>query len=134
MERLRNRMMASPSKDIKAVPSSAIIQSPGTGGPSSFEMNQIGLCFWGAGAGAFGRQDGSKDHVGFQYQSGSFLAGADKKIKENLLLGGGISLSRTGFSWNDNLGDGNISQVNLGLYGSALTRPFFIDGTDRRGA
>lgn len=128
MDRRRIRMMTSLSKNIKAVTSSPSINSSGNGKPSSLEIDPGGLSFWGEGAGAFGRQNSSRDHVGFQYQSGSFLAGADKRIKENLLLGSGISLSRTGFSWNDSLGDGNISQANLGLYGSVLTRPFFVDG------
>jgi outer membrane autotransporter protein len=127
MERRRIRMMDSPSKYVKAV-QTAVTPFPGSGSSASFEMNQDGLSFWGEGVGAFGRQNSSRDHVGFQYQTGSFLAGADKRIKESFLLGGGIGLSRTSFSWNDSLGDGNISQVNLGLYGMVPLDPFFVDG------
>jgi len=115
MERRQNRMITSNTKD-------------NNGNPSSFEMIQDGFTYWGEGLGAFGQQDSSRDHVGYQYQTGSFLTGVDHWFRKNLLLGTGISLSRTGFSWNDNLGDGNVTQINLGLYGSFLTNPFFIDG------
>lgn len=115
MERRRNRMITSNTKDNDS-------------NPSSFEMNQDGYNYWGEGFGAFGQQDNSRDHVGYQYQTGSFLTGVDHWFRKNLLLGTGISLSRTGFSWNDNLGDGNVTQINLGLYGSFLTNSFFIDG------
>ena len=127
MERGRNRRLATPSRKMKAV-RSEVTPTSGSGGSASFEMNRDGLSFWGEGVGAFGRQDSSRDHVGFQHQTGSFIAGADKRIRENLLLGSGFSLSRTGFSWNDGLGDGNISQINLGLYGMVPIEPFFVNG------
>jgi outer membrane autotransporter protein len=127
LERRRNRIRTPPFNDRKAEPS-VITKSTGSGSSSSFEMNQDGLAFWGEGVGAFGQQDSSRDQVGFQSQTGSLLVGADKKIGENFLVGSGISLSRTGFSWNDNLGDGNMTQINLGLYGSVLAPPFFVDG------
>jgi outer membrane autotransporter protein len=127
MERRRNRMGPPPSSEMKP-DIIAKAKSPGSGSSPSFEMKQEGLSFWGEGVGAFGQQDSSRDQVGFQYQTGGLLVGADKKIRENLLVGSGISLSRTGFSWNDNLGDGNMTQVNLGLYGSILAPPFFVDG------
>ncbi|MBA4394572.1 MAG: hypothetical protein C0407_13555, partial [Desulfobacca sp.] len=128
MERRRNQARPSPSNDQKKG-ATAVQISPGSGNSPSFEMNQDGFSFWGKGVGSFGQQDGSRDHTGFQYQTGGLLAGVDKKISQNLLAGGGIGLTRTGFSWNDNLGDGNMTQINLGLYGSVLAPPFFVDGT-----
>ena len=99
-DRRRNRLISSDTKD-------------NNGNPASFEMNQGGFNYWGEGLGAFGRQDSSGDHVGYQYQKGSFLTGVDYWFGKNLLLGTGINLSRTGFSWNDNLGDGDVTQINL---------------------
>jgi len=128
MEHRRNRVRTSSSKGKEAVNSPLATHSPGSKSPSSFEMNQKGLSFWGVGIGSFGRQDSSRDHVGFQYQTGSFLTGADYWVKKNFLLGGGISLSRTGFSWNESLGDGNISRVNLIFYGSVPADPIFVEG------
>jgi outer membrane autotransporter protein len=128
MERRQNRMTTVNPQDNNETPSSAQADPFKKGTSSSFEINQDGFNYWGQGLGAFGRQDGSRDQVGFQYQTGSFLTGVDYWFRKNCLLGTGLSLSRTGFSWNDNLGDGNVTQINLGLYGSFLVQPFFIDG------
>jgi outer membrane autotransporter protein len=97
------------------------------GNPLSSESRREGLSLWGKALGSWGRQDSSGDHLGYDYQSGTFLAGAEKEWGKNLLIGSGIGLSRTGFSWDDNLGDGNMTQVNLGFYGSASAPPYFVD-------
>ncbi|HMK64838.1 MAG TPA: autotransporter outer membrane beta-barrel domain-containing protein, partial [Thermodesulfobacteriota bacterium] len=99
----------------------------GQGNPLSSESRQGDLSLWGKALGSWGRQDSSADHLGYAYQSGTILAGAEKKWGERLLIGSGIGLSRTGFSWDDNLGDGNMTQINLGLYGSASAPPYFVD-------
>lgn len=108
-----------------AGPSGASRQRPED---STFEMRQGGFHYWGQGAGTFGRQDSTKDLQGFQFQTGSFLAGADGRVGEKGVVGAALGFSRTGFSWNDNLGDGTMTQVNLGLYGTLLADPFFLNG------
>jgi outer membrane autotransporter protein len=111
------------------LPKSVSAGSAGQGQePSGFEMDQGGFHYWGQGGGTLGRQDSTGDLQGFTFQSGSFLAGADCRAGEKGFLGAALGFSRTGFSWNDSLGDGNVTQINLGVYGTLLAPPFFLNG------
>jgi outer membrane autotransporter protein len=103
--------------------------TPGNLPSPAVEVPNGDLYLWGKAMGSFGRQDSSRDHFGYDYQTGSILAGVEKKMRENILFGSGLSLSRSGFSWNDNLGDGSMTQINLGFYGSVLASPYFVDWT-----
>lgn len=91
-------------------------------------LNQGGFSFWGEGLGTFGRQDSTPDHTGFHYQTGGFFLGTDFRPRKDLMLGAGLGLLRTGFSWENSRGDGNINALDLGLYGGYTADPFFLDG------
>jgi outer membrane autotransporter protein len=109
-------------------PSPNAPDSSRTGSSTAWSLNQGGFSFWGESVGTFGRQDSSREHTGFTYQTGGMFFGTDFLPRKNLILGAGLGLARTGFYWDDTLGDGNINSLDLGLYGGYTADPFFLDG------
>lgn len=132
MNRLMDRRWSrqtqtAPSQQVQA-PSAQAITPPLTDSQRTGALNQGGFSYWGEGLGTFGRQDSIQDHTGFHYQTGGFFLGTDFLPRKDLMVGASLGLARTGFSWGDSLGDGNINSLDLGLYGAYTADPFFLDG------
>ncbi len=88
------------------------------GGPQggSFSQTVDGFNLWGRLVGAVGDKESSIDRFGWRYQSYGLMLGLDRRTSDCLLVGVGLGVIASEFSWEDSLGDGKSASPYLGAY------------------
>lgn len=109
---LRDAAFASASATVSAASSSALASF--ASGASGFNPNRI----WGGGFGAWTDQDDRNNMTGYEYKSGGFILGYDRKIGESLIVGLSGAYSTGEIENNDGYTTTDVDTFNVGLYAS----------------
>ncbi|HVM77900.1 MAG TPA: autotransporter domain-containing protein, partial [Stellaceae bacterium] len=103
----------------------------GAAGPSAAPWT-----FWGRGYGVWGNADSqtSPNHVaGYNETRGGGIFGADYTFNENWLLGGVVNYSHSNMDFDQNLGNTDLDNFLLGIYGQYRSGPWYVNGTFQGG-
>lgn len=83
--------------------------------------NSCGFQIWGGAFGGFAHQTNQEGEPGYHAQSPGAILGVDAQIRENILLGCGISYIYTFHEWKRHRGDAKIQTINGSLYTQVAT-------------
>ncbi len=86
-------------------------------------------CFdsWLTIAGEQGEQTESSKRVGFSYQTGALIGGADCQILSNIKIGASAGYFRDHLGWNESAGSAEINNAKLGIYSNYSVSDYFFN-------
>lgn len=83
--------------------------------------NSCGIQIWGGAFGGIANQINQDGEPGYHAQSPGAIIAIDAQIRENTILGGGISYIYTFHEWKRHRGDANIQTISGSVYSQVAT-------------
>ncbi len=82
---------------------------------------------WAQGLGSWGEQDTINDVAGFDYTAYGFMAGYDWAVDDNMILGGGLGLTKTDYT-STSSEEADMTSFLLTVYGAYdFNMPLYLD-------
>lgn len=106
-----------------------LAQAEGASEPGRFSGNEFGrLGFFVSGNVGFGDKNETTRESGYEVRIYNVTAGADYRLRDDLLVGGAFSYGTSDADFDDDGGEASTDSWGANVYASASRGPVFVDG------